>query len=130
MSDPGLFDAEPFRQALPPPVPKLSAGRRLKLRQEQAIRLGWHPLSHVTADGLRLAPEGTGTCGDCRFRRPSAGDHTYPKCLYGAYETEETGYEGRPFVRTHYPRVSASLQTDCRAWWPACVDFEPKETSA
>lgn len=25
------------------------------------------------------------------------------------------------------PRATHSEATDCRAWWPACTDYQPKE---
>lgn len=127
-----LFDTEPYRRD---PIParsepeQLSAGRRLTLRQKRDIERGWHPLSKVNpGGGLKLAPAGTGTCGGCRFREPSA-NRSYPKCLHGAYEESGVNSEGRPYTLTRYPRVASSAQTDCRAWWPACTDFEPREVA-
>jgi len=125
----GLFDAEEYRRPLPPKPEKLSAGRRLTIRQQQDIARGWHPLSHTTRDGLKLAPAGTGTCGTCRFRSPSSGDGTWPKCKFGAYEETRTGFEGRTYTLTHYPRASSSAATDCRAKWPACTDYQKENPS-
>lgn len=102
----------------------------LAKRQQSRIDAGMHPLSGVGATPrlIRLAPEGTGTCGTCRHRAPvklPIGDDgyrtkTYTKCVLGA-EIRESGW------CVHGPRVSNSAATDCRAKWPACADFKPKE---
>lgn len=103
MTTPSMFPdiADP-----PPgePEPKLSAGRRLTLRQRADIDRGIHPL---TRDALAGNDE---TCGTCRFREP---DH-YPKCLW-----RQPGVSGYPFH-------TFGAATDCRAWWPACNRWEPK----
>lgn len=85
------------------PVEKLSAGRRLTLRQHAEVAVGRHPLTHG-----RLYPAEDARCGNCRFRELlDWHNRTYPKCVYG------DGY-----------RVAHSTQSDVRAWWPGCVDWE------
>lgn len=90
-----LFELE----ELPPP-PKLTVGAKMRVRQQQRIDSGVHPLGH---DALLIGT--SETCGGCRFR-VAYGYHTrsYPKCEKG------------PF--THGPG------TDVKASWPACRRFE------
>lgn len=98
------------------------------IAQQQASRIdaGMHPLSGVGAVPrlIRLAPEGTGTCGTCRHRTQvnmPVGDgyrtKAYTKCTFAADLDEQ----GRITVA---PRISNSTQTDCRAKWPACSDYQ------
>jgi hypothetical protein len=92
MSEPTLFpDLEPLT---PAPVEKLSAGRRLTLRQKADVEAGRHPLT-----GSPVLPGHT--CGTCIYRVQSI--HGYPKC---------DAYGERYWT--------ASARTDVRAWWPAC----------
>lgn len=91
----GFPDPEPVEAE---PEEKLSAQRRLTLRQRADIDRGMHPLTHVPL----LDPRGKHTCGDCSKRYLSGyRDHTYPKC-------------------STIPEM-ASSGNDCRAWWPACA---------
>lgn len=96
-----LFEMQPL--VVEPPA-KLSPDRRRTLRQHTLVELGVHPLAR------RPTKPELGTCGDCRFRELiSYRARTYPKC-------------------TRFPeRVNHSAGTDCRAWWPACGDWEPKD---
>lgn len=120
-----LFDSTPYERPIPL-RPTLTEGQRRKARIAQKIELGRHPLAGVAGAGdLLLGPEGE-TCGACIHRSPQEGG-TYPKCRFGAYEVTRTGYEGRPYTATRYPRVSNSVQSDCRKGWPACRDFQPKD---
>jgi hypothetical protein len=102
---------------LPDPTPvevkeKLSAGRRLTLRQKADIDAGRHPLIR----GARLAGNGE-TCGSCELLvRVGWHNRTYLKCTLGLAP-------GRPLDEAPYAAHSA--QTDCRAWWPACVNWKP-----
>lgn len=87
-----------------PPAPavpdrSLSAGQRLTLRQRADVKRGVHPLTRLPL--LPLIEDHT--CGDCVFRYRS-GD--YPKCR-----------------KMHH---AASAANDCRAWWPACTQWEAK----
>jgi hypothetical protein len=119
-----LFDSTPYERPIPL-RPKRTEGQRRNARIAQKIELGRHPLAGIAGAGdLRLGPEGE-TCGGCQFRSPQEGT-AYPKCRFGAYEVTRTGYEGWPYTATRYPRVSNSVQSDCRASWPACCDFQPK----
>lgn len=101
----------------PSPAAKESQGRRRTRRQADLLRAGQHPLSTILGRPLPLhaeaAPAGDRRapgrrCGNCAFRRHN--HHGYPKCTHG---------DGA--------RASCSDATDCRAWWPACVDHEWKE---
>lgn len=96
-----LFDGYDDPPA-PEPEPVLSAGQRVTLRQRADIARGVHPLTRLPL----LQPEGH-TCGDCRHRcQMWGGSRTYPKC-------------------DRVPHA-ASQQNDCRAWWPACTQWETK----
>jgi hypothetical protein len=109
VSDPPLFGGyEPPAD----PDPGLSAGRRRTARQAGRIIAGLHPLRHTglhPAAPTGGAPKGTTaapfTCGSCAHR-VLVGHHTraYPKCDL--------------FSRSH------SEASDCRAWWPACTQYE------
>lgn len=82
----------------PDPLARLSPDRRRTARQHQQVADGIHPLTQGQA-----RPE-LGTCGDCAHRRMRGA---FPKC------------HADPARLTH------SASTDCRAWWPACGQFEP-----
>ncbi len=98
MTEPTLFEGY---EALPDPFEGLSADRKRTLRQHQMVEAGIHPLTRQ-----RAVPE-AGTCGDCRFRQVlSHHGGSFPKC------TRDEA------------RLTHSAATDCRAWWPACTDFE------
>lgn len=125
MSELTLFDTTPY---LVPAArglqrDKMSAGRRLTMRQVLDLAKGRHPLTggplhelaapagDRAADGLR--------CGTCMFRAPIGG-HTraYPKCWW---PNEGGGpFRGTPLRVTHGPA------TDVRGWWPACADYEER----
>lgn len=110
-----LFDAAEYRVEIPE-QPVLTLGQR----QRDKITAGLHPLSGTGSTGsLRLAPEGTGTCGSCVHRRSVATSYRgqHPKCLYGKQRLPDSEL-------SIAPRVAHSEQTDCRAWWPACTDYE------
>lgn len=120
MTELALFDAEPYTvpAAVVEPGEKLSAGRRLTLRQAAKLAKGIHPIT-----GGRLHPEAAphddreaaGTrCGGCRFR--VTGD--YPKCRWP---------DPREYLIAKLPRVTHGPATDCRGWWPACTDWEPAD---
>lgn len=84
-----------------PPVERLSAGRALTVRQKADVAAGRHPLMR----GLRLLGNGE-TCGSCAHRvTVHGGARDYPKCEF---------------------RVTHSAASDCRAWWPACSQWEAK----
>lgn len=123
---PELFDAAPFHviPAGQPAPEKVSADRKRTARQLAGLGRGRHPISGLplhpqaapaadkTAAGLR--------CRDCRFRQQMGGHaRSYPKCYWpdpSLYRLEEL------------PRVTMGAATDCRAWFPACTDFEPATT--
>lgn len=122
-----LFDLPPDTiRRVPDEVERLSPDRRRTLRQATDLKAGRHPLGgrvHKDAaphDG-RQAPGLR--CGSCRFRwlfeGPSYGLHggTFPKCTLGAPE-------GEPALGA---RVTNGAATDCRAWWPACTKYQPKQ---
>lgn len=97
-----------------------TTGERRRARQAAAVLAGYHPL-HVTIAGVLLHPDaptdvapGTRgvplTCGTCVLRVfKHGGAKAYPKC----------GISGRD---------SHSDATDVKASWPACTDYQPKET--
>lgn len=102
-----------------PEPPKESQTVRRTRRQAAMLAAGIHPLSAVV-DKLRLheqaAPYGDlrapgRRCGNCRWREVfSYRNGRYPKCTFG---------DGA--------RMSHADATDCRAWWPGCVNHEWKE---
>ncbi len=112
MSEDSLFpDLVP---AVPEPVEKISAGRRLTMRQKRDVELGRHPLT-----GGKARPD-LGTCGGCALRSLEfGGARSYPKCIQGA-SLDTTPRPAGPYM-THGPA------TDVRAWWPACSQFVPRD---
>jgi hypothetical protein len=127
--DPGqgsLFELG-ARFPLVEPVEPRTAGQVRLDRHAQAVRGGYHPLSLTAAPGLRLhaqaapiEPRTAGglRCGTCRFRQ-LAGRHAkdYPKCAFPD-----------PDART-WPRQSSGDGTDVRRYWPACTDYQPRQSS-
>lgn len=109
-----LFDLPDVKHA-PPPEDDLSPNQKRTRRQYAALLAGQHPLSLVLTRPLRLHDDAAPAddrraeglrCGDCRFRvLRNHGVRSYPKCTIGGRESYGGG-------------------TDCRAWWPACRDFE------
>ncbi|MFG3439900.1 hypothetical protein ACGF0J_21855 [Nonomuraea sp. NPDC047897] len=91
-----------------------SADRARTRRQRELLAAGRHPLTAVLTRPLRLHAEAAPAddrqapgrrCGGCRFRQTSGWG--FPKCMFG---------DGI--------RASRGAATDCRAWWPACVDHQ------
>lgn len=133
MTDDGaLFPIDPaWRPAAPgvDPTAELSPGRRLTLRQAALIARGRHPLTRgplhaEAAPGDDQDAEGR-RCGNCRFRVTRLWGDTakhYPKCSFG--------WDGR--YTSDPPRATRGPATDCRAWWPGCLDhqYEPDTTEA
>lgn len=106
---PSLFpEFDPVIADPPAPVEKISAGRRLTLRQKRDVELGRHPL---TGDPLTTV-EGA-TCGSCRYREPG-GSRSYPKCKWRRNDAGP------------YLRITSGPATDVRAWWPGCIQWTPK----
>ncbi|HET7386915.1 MAG TPA: hypothetical protein VFJ19_09670 [Nocardioidaceae bacterium] len=132
VQDTPLFDG--FEPPLPPPSvdPGLSADRRRTLRQAAQIRSGIHPLTggpiHLLADIYARADDGRNLpyrCGSCVFRRVEKWhDTAYPKC----WLPDPTAGADAPPSRI-YTRVSHGAASDVRAWWPACRDYSPGDTS-
>ena len=100
-----LFDVGPD----PVPEPKLSAGRRLTIRNNRSIELGVHP-----ATGARiwtaLEDESCGTCGNCNRYR----------------------YHNRSYIKCSQHRLgeSHSESSDIRASWPPCTLWVPSPDSS
>jgi len=123
MSDDGLFDATPYVVApRTEPVPeKASETVRRTARQLVLLARGIHPLtmSRLHADAAPYDDRQAAglRCRGCRFRQMNGGhSRDYPKCFWpdpNRYRLEEL------------PRVTLGAATDCRGWWPACVDYEP-----
>ena len=96
------------------PVEKLSAGRRLTLRQRTQVEAGVHPLT-----GGKTHPE-WGTCGDCRFRKiVQYRSGRWPKCVW-----TPPGWSAEDAEMKAPPRATHGSASDVRAWWPACSDFD------
>lgn len=140
MGDPGLFSAEPYTASTTTgePVERISAGRRLTIRQADAVHRGVHPLALVRPT-IRLHPDAdpkhTATaenadsrplrCGTCRWRdQVSRSANTYPKCMWRP-ASDQPNEQGRH--RSDPPRYSAGQATDVRGWWPGCTDWQPRE---
>jgi hypothetical protein len=125
-----LFDITPAdRPGVPAtPAAKLSADRRRTIRQAEMLAHGRHPLGGDKWHAyLRLHPEAAPhddrrapgrRCGNCWYRRVlEYNSRSYPKCLYGMENaTDADPNPGLP------PRVTHGAATDCRAWWPACLN--------
>ena len=96
-----LFDDNPD----PPAAPSTTPAQRLRGRQQATIAAGQHPLN-----GLPLLADPAGkTCGTCAHRwQHTMASKPYPKCDLGP--------------TSHGPK------TDVHAWWPACTQWEPKES--
>lgn len=124
MADPGLFDAAAYQviaEATEPDT-KLSADRLRTIRQATALADGRHPLGLALGRTLRLHSDAPPVddrhapgprCGSC-WHRQVLGHHnrSYGKCM-----ADDGG------------RVSHGAGTDVRAWWPACRDYSPGDTS-
>jgi hypothetical protein len=124
-----LFPADPYR-AVPPPADDRNSGQKRRDRQALRIAVGLHPLS---IDGMKIPLHSdvprTATkdddgayprCGTCQFR-VLLDHHTrrYPKCIVGVPVLI-------PFSRISSARISHGADTDVRAWWPACRDYEAR----
>jgi hypothetical protein len=131
VTEPTLFDMDPL-----PSVKGLSADRRRTLRQAMAISQGIHPLGLVFS-GTWMHPQASRQakatdpkdlpfrCGSCRWRELwSVGSRTVPKCSW----TNESPTDAHP-DRGGPVRLSHSVATDVRAWWPACTDYTPGDPS-
>jgi hypothetical protein len=114
-----LFPVDEARRV--PEPPRLSADARRTVRQAAMLTAGYHPIT-----GLKLHPEAAPAddrsapgrrCGTCRYHAVLGYRRTsYPKCLNpGKRGADEVDQVGPPFI-TH------GAGTDCRAWFPACVD--------
>ena len=112
--DLALFPEPPGR-IIPPEPEQLTAGEKMRRRQAARIVNGYHPLGEplrLHPDASRDPEDRTGPgprCGGCRWRELVYGG--IPKCLWGEQQVRDTRSE----------------TSDVRAWWPACVDFEPRE---
>lgn len=112
-----LFDIPDVKHA-PPPDDGLTPNQKRTRRQYALLLAGRHPLSLVMSRPLRLHPDAAPAddqdaeglrCGGCRFRvLRNHGVRSWPKCSIGGRESHGGG-------------------TDCRAWWPACTDYQPPE---
>lgn len=121
MSD-ALFDLPNVRH-VSAEVSSLSPQQKLTRRQHDLLGAGLHPLSVVLSTPLRLHQDAAPAqpkdapglrCGTCKFRELlQHHDRSYAKCLFG---------EG--------VRSSHGPATDVRAYWSACVDYQPKTTKA
>lgn len=114
-----LFDVDPAPAETFTPT----AGQVRLRRQAECLAAGAHPLCAALRVHIRLHADAAPAddrkapglrCGSCVHRvapwREVAG--RYVKCDVD-----------------NYARATAGPGTDVRAWWPACVDYEPKEVS-
>lgn len=111
-----------FEGFVPPNAPeaeKLSADQRRTQRQARDIANGVHPLTrwrlHPEADRTRTRESGARdpfTCGTCRLR----AIYTWRSKSYAKCEVDGG------VMATH------SAASDVRAWWPACLKYEPTST--
>lgn len=92
----------PEIDAIVVPTPKkLSAGRRLTLRQKDDIAHGRHPLM------LNALANNGETCGTCiHLVHRGGGNRTYLKCEF---------------------HITSGAASDCRRWWPACTRWQAQE---
>lgn len=122
----------------PSAEPGLSADRRRTLRQAEQVAAGIHPLTggplhplasrHRDADSPKSDPF---TCGSCYFRSVEQyHDRSYPKCWLPGPRTGDTYKVGNVTMTVGYPRVTHGAGSDVRAWWPACPDYSPGESSS
>lgn len=129
--DGALFDAAPYEVVRESDTPGLSSDRRRTLRQREDIDAGRHPLTQgpfhpfsISAIASPDTPTGAPfTCGSCRFRQTvKHHNRSYPKCLrdltYG-------GHDPATVTLDQVANVSRGEATDVRAWWPACIGYEP-----
>jgi hypothetical protein len=126
MTEPLFNLPAPPRMSVPAP-PADSPDTRRTRRQAEAIKHGQHPLAATLQIPLRLhtaAPANPfmrdtpgARCGSCQHRAARGGTQkTYQKCWLRGTDSDM------------YPRVTGGPGTDVRAWWPACLDYQPKET--
>ena len=119
MTELTLFDVAPAQVV--PESPKLNPDQRRRQLQMEKLAAGYHPIT-----GMKLHPQAAAAddrtapgrrCGTCRFREVlSYHNKTWPKCLNpGSRGADEIELIGPPLV-TH------GAATDCRSWFPACVD--------
>ncbi len=127
MSEPTLFDVSNLLVEMPTAEP-LTDGEKRNRRQAEAVRGGFHPLYASLGLALKLHPDAAPfddreapglRCGTCRFRQPHhGGSRSYPKCLWP--DPEQRPAKG-------WPRVTHGPGTDAKAFWPACLNHEPRE---
>jgi len=131
---------EGYDPAEPAPVEKVSADRRRTLRQAAYVAAGIHPLTkgrlHPLASRNRDADSPKSdpyTCGSCYFRIVDKyHDRSYPKCwLPGPVRAYRKGRDGEWRWETieGAPRATHSAASDVRAWWPACEQYVPGDSS-
>ncbi|MFB4312900.1 hypothetical protein [Actinomadura sp. 21ATH] len=114
-----LFDLPDLPQLkhAPPPPEDLSPDRRRTIRQADTLAAGNHPIGLILRRRVQLHEDAAPAtdrkaeglrCGGCRFREiASRPIRSYGKCTRAG--------------------SSYSAASDNRAWWPACVHFEPKD---
>lgn len=139
---PGQLDLfpEPERVPLPLDEEDLRVGTgtsRAGERARRRILAGVHPLTLRGMNTIRLHPDAPADpfdraapglrCGHCAYREPGE----WPSCTIGRREvpnraTDELARRLYPTVTEPGPRESRSEATDCRAWWPACYDYQPR----
>lgn len=118
MFEPGLFDVPDDAYLIPPAPEKPARAERRNRLVANRIQTGWHPLGYVLMhpDASKDRDAGGPRCGGCRFRVvTSYHNKSYPKCRLPVQRGDTTTY----------PRDTGCESSDIRAWWPACVDYQP-----
>lgn len=109
------------------PVEELTEGQRRNRLHLMRISDGVHPLGpplrlHPDADrsGARDGPGPR--CGTCQYRVLTGGHaRSFPKCVWPELE-----FRGQKSC----PRVTFSIASDVRTWWPACTDYQPRQATS
>lgn len=104
-----LFDVTPG--PVPEPVEQLSPDRRRTLRQRQRLERGIHPMKPVP-----LHPDAPRVT---RANEPGDG----PRCGACAHL-----YRRGDWLKCERVGATGGAGSDMRRWWPACPEWEPRET--
>lgn len=113
-NDETLFECTPARD--PGRFDGLGKDARKTLRQAEFIEAGVHPatLLNLHEDASRIREGGGPRCGSCAHLWAKTGhfEGSFLKC---------TQTRTRPDVNATGP--------DMRAWWPACVSYQPSNST-
>lgn len=127
-------DEVPLFEGYDPPEPpvevrreEISADRRRTIRQQQDVTNGVHPLTrgplHPEATTFRHAPIPGVSAAECHGAEPCSGRRDPFTCGSCVHRVDM----GWPKCDANGPKaLTHSAATDVRAWWPACMSYEPK----